>query len=137
MDMGVWVSNDHGDSWTNLPYTGLGINVAAAIWLPGDTSVLYAATPTGLSRSLNRGTIWEPVPGVLGYANVTALDAIQVDERTILYAGMTGGSLEPRLSLYSGLNLSTQDMLGAGIYRYTYTKLIMPTIRILIPLVLK
>jgi hypothetical protein len=77
------------------------------------------------------------VPGVLGYANVTALDAIQVDERTILYAGMTGGSLEPRLSLYSGLNLSTQDMLGAGIYRYTYTKLIMPTIRILIPLVLK
>ena len=131
MDMGVWVSDDHGNTWINLPYIGLGINVAAAIWLPGETAVLYAATPTGLSRSLDRGTTWESVPGVLGYANVTALDAIQVDERTTLYAGITGGLVE------EGLLLSSQDMLGAGIYRYTYTKLILPHIRLLMPLVVK
>jgi photosystem II stability/assembly factor-like uncharacterized protein len=131
MDMGVWVSDDHGDTWTNLPYYGLGNNVAAAIWLPGETPALYAATPTGLGRSLDRGVHWEPVPGVLGYANVTALDAIQVDERTILYAGMTGGSLDEEL------HLSSQDMFGAGIYRYTYTKLIPPTMRIFMPMLMK
>jgi photosystem II stability/assembly factor-like uncharacterized protein len=133
-DSGLWFSEDHGDTWANLPYTGLGINVAALLWLPGDPPVLYGATPTGLSRSLDRGATWERMPGVLGYANVNALDAVQVDERTILYAGIVGGSLETCHSISGNLwasgeaftgaasGFAGQTMLGAGVYRYTAVK---------------
>jgi photosystem II stability/assembly factor-like uncharacterized protein len=128
MDMGLWVSDDHGDHWVSIPKPPeLGINLAALLWLPGEPPTIYGATPTGLSRSLDRGYTWERATGVLGYANVTVLDAVQVDERTVIYAGTTGGSLPP------GLHTLEDEIIGAGIYRFTYLQNEQPVYWIFLP----
>jgi hypothetical protein len=113
---GVYVSDDHGLSWT-----------LATSWLwaeqilctDEDPPVLYAATTDGLLRSSDGGQSWSWAAGVLGQVPVYSLATVRDGERMILYAGTTGGYVEGGTSgALSPVN-AEGTLVNAGVYRYT------------------
>jgi len=57
---GLWVSDDGGSRWTEV--AGLPSPVTDLVADPDDPSTLYAATPTGVYRSDDRGNDWVLLP---------------------------------------------------------------------------
>jgi hypothetical protein len=86
---GLYMSEDQGESWTNLLYLppGGGYGNQALHFAPGDPPVLYLATGAGLYASTNGGNSWGPTPDPLGSGTVWSLGSARLAGRTVLYAG--------------------------------------------------
>jgi len=54
----VLSSTDGGNNWTNIAVIGSGYEVTTAVWKPGSTNILFAATANGLYASQDRGFSW-------------------------------------------------------------------------------
>jgi len=90
---GLYMSEDQGESWTNLSYLppGGGYGNQALHFAPGDPPVLYLATGAGLYASTNGGNSWGPTPDPLDSGTVWSLGSASLAGRTVLYAGGAGG----------------------------------------------
>ena len=112
------VSEDQGDTFeVIIPDPSPGINIQDIIFTPNE-AILYAATPTGLMRSLNGGHSWYPVNGPMGVANIRSLDVVAVDELTILYVGTAGGTLATlETSRIQDAADRASGLIRAGVYR--------------------
>ncbi|MBU1879917.1 MAG: IPT/TIG domain-containing protein [Chloroflexi bacterium] len=106
---GVYVSDNHGISWTKgNVWRG---NIAQILCTDDDPSVLYFATDIGLLRSTDGAQSWERAAGTLGRVPIYSLATVTATDRTILYAGTTGGAVEdPSIG---------STLVGAGVYRWT------------------
>jgi photosystem II stability/assembly factor-like uncharacterized protein len=118
-ERGLYVSEDHGMSWTEAP-SPLGHLIVEQILCTEDQpSVLYAATNEGLLRSSDGGQSWSHAAGVLGQVPVYSLAIVRDGERVILYAGTTGGFVEDSAAgPFSQVN-AEGTLVSAGVYRYT------------------
>lgn len=119
----LYLSENHGDSWTPAPALLWGYNVEQILFAPGvapgDSSVLYAATLQGLLRSTGGVQSWELAAGVLGHVPVYSLAVVTATDRVILYAGTTGGVVESGGAQVLSLANNDGTLVNAGVYRYT------------------
>ena len=54
----VFASTDGGNTWTQIATIGNNSEVMTALWQPGSTNMVFAATANGLYASANGGTNW-------------------------------------------------------------------------------
>lgn len=117
---GVFKSEDGGANWeqsaTHLRVSGLAVD-------PLVTDTLWAGSYwAGLFQSFDAGASWARVPGPLGELSSLCLDAVATEDRTIVYAGVTGGVVSPKAmaTTSSDRGSITQDQFyGNGIYQIT------------------
>ena len=80
--LGVHRSVDGGRTWRRA---GLPRSPVLALAIdPKKTTVLYAGTTTGLSKSTNGGTTWQPLHGALDGVRVEALAVDPIYRRTVI-----------------------------------------------------
>lgn len=113
---GVYVSEDHGKKWTQATSGFLGRQI---LFTEEEPSVLYAATTEGLYLSTDGAQSWSRVAGELGYVPIYSLATVDAVDRTILYAGTTGGFVESGTAHMLGLRNLDGTLVSAGVYRYT------------------
>jgi hypothetical protein len=134
---GLYVSEDHGDSWEQAESSLTGIQIEQILFAPNDPPVLYAGTHEGLLRSTDGAKSWSWASGALGQVPIYSLDAVKVDDRVILYVGTTGGRVEETGSQALNpvaLGATTEGKLvSAGVYRYTTRR----ARKVYLPLVLR
>jgi hypothetical protein len=134
---GLYVSLNHGISWTEAIPWSHGGWVVDMLWVDGDPAVLYGAMKSGLYRLGENEEIgvmwWEPAAGVLGQVPVYSLAAVTATDRVIVYAGTTGGYVQDSSAQALDLAVSAGTLVNAGVYRYTTQR----TREVYLPLVLK
>lgn len=61
---GLFSSADKGESWTRIPSVkGLGgVHLKALTGMPGNASILLAASPHQMYKSVDGGSLWKPLP---------------------------------------------------------------------------
>ncbi len=86
-DGGLWITHDHGRSWTE-PVQFKGQPVHALVQAPSDPRTLVAGTLTGVFRSSDRGATWTQIspPGSLEIHEIESL-AVDPGNPGIVYAG--------------------------------------------------
>jgi photosystem II stability/assembly factor-like uncharacterized protein len=129
-NMWVYVSADQGLTWSQTSIVhGSSLSLLSSHNQPD--SILYLVTGIGLLQSTDGGSSWGRAAGVLGQVPVYSLAEAVTDDRTVLYAGTTGGYLESTAA--QGLNqaINNEILVNAGVYRFT-TKV---TWQIYLPLV--
>jgi photosystem II stability/assembly factor-like uncharacterized protein len=128
---GLYVSEDHGDSWEQADAPLIGVQIEQIHFAPTDPPVLYAAAHEGLFRSTDGARSWTRAAGALGQVPIYSLDAVRSDDRVILYAGTTGGRVaDTRTPARAAATGGT--LIDAGVYRYTTRNL-----HVYLPLVLR
>jgi len=119
-DSGVFKTTDGGGSWyaTN---TGLGSHNITSLFVdPLETRTVYAGTRWGgLYRSRDGGETWSRASGPFTEASIFCLSGGSMQERTIVYVGTAGGVSAGAVTMHSGSIVSTQEVLGAGVYQQT------------------
>jgi photosystem II stability/assembly factor-like uncharacterized protein len=120
---GLYVSYNHGISWTDaIPWSNGGW-VNDMLCTGDDPSMLYAATGDGLHhlvKSEETGVMWwEPANGLLGQVPVYSLATETATGRVILYAGTTGGFVQDNGAQAGDLAAGDGTLVNAGVYRYT------------------
>ncbi|HEY74789.1 MAG TPA: hypothetical protein G4O00_01230 [Thermoflexia bacterium] len=131
----LWVSEDAGDTWQQLTYVFLGVDLLISPPVPGyPPYTLYTGCETGLCRSTDDGQTWEPVGGA---PRPEILAAASDGERTVIYLGSPGG-LVTSIEQQSALSLNTipgrDSVLGSGVYRLAMR---LPNHWVYLPLVLR
>ena len=116
----LWVSEDAGDTWQQLTYVFLGVDLLISPPVPGyPPYALYTGCEAGLCRSLDDGQTWELVEGA---PRPEILAAASDGERAVIYLGSPGG-LVTSIGQRSALSLNTipgrGSVLGSGVYRMT------------------
>lgn len=104
---GIFVTNDAGANWAQLPSTN-NVNfhyTMKVIVSPRKTTRMYAATRTGLWRSLDSGVSWATVPGVLPSNGCT--DAAIQEKRAIGYVFVSCGRTGSQGTVYRLLDADT------------------------------
>lgn len=135
---GLYVSTDHGDTWAPAPEPLLHAHLEDMVWTDQDSPVLYAAVSlwpgpgAGLYRWAGGAEPWERAAGALGHVPVYSLATLTEDNRTLVYAGTTGGYVDAGQARAPGMPGQADTLIGAGVYRYTER-----TWTIYVPLVLK
>jgi photosystem II stability/assembly factor-like uncharacterized protein len=124
---GLYVSEDHGESWAQADFALTGFQVEQILCTHDDPSSLYLAVTSGwLGPGLFRSTDgaqswwgWGRAAGALGYVPIYSLATVTATDRVILYAGTTGGYVGggTAQALDSADNGGT--LVNAGVYRYT------------------
>ncbi|MBN1814103.1 MAG: IPT/TIG domain-containing protein [Anaerolineae bacterium] len=124
-NMRVYVSGDQGLTWTQ---TNIFHGAIQSLLSSHDRpdSILYIASGIGLLRSVNGGDTWGSAAGTLGQVPVYSLAEAVTADRTVLYAGTTGGYVQSRQG---------GQLVPAGVYRYT--TVVPDETRIYLPLVLR
>lgn len=117
---GLYVSGDHGLTWQQASAPLRNVFVTRLQFTGATPPVLYAATRSGLYRSYDNISIWQRASGALGLVPVPALAVGQAGERSIIYAGTSGGDLGYTVlqAQSSVLNVADDTMVAAGVYRY-------------------
>ena len=86
-DDGVYISTDHGDTWTQMNNGLTTKTVYALAFAPQNDAVLYAGTfRGGIFKSSDRGNRWEAVNTNLVNLDIHAL-LVDPDDIDIVYAG--------------------------------------------------
>ncbi|UXI67656.1 WD40/YVTN/BNR-like repeat-containing protein [Tahibacter amnicola] len=119
---GIFVSNDSGNSWNQLPATDNSdfFFVNDLIQSPNSANTLYAATQTGILRSLDSGATWTKVvdssaSGINVFGGCFDLSAIPGGPQdTILGTCGTFGGNATFSALANGVILRNTDAAGAG-----------------------
>ena len=124
-NMRVYVSGDRGLTWTQTNVFHGAIQSLLSSHDRPD-SFLYMASGIGLLRSVNGGDTWGSAAGTLGQVPVYSLAEAVTSDRTVLYAGTTGGYVQSRQG---------GQIVPAGIYRYTTVR--PDETRIYLPLVVR
>ena len=124
----LYVSANHGLTWTRVISSWKVPNAAGIAFAGTDPAALYATgAQEGLLRSTDGGETWEPAAGILGQVPVYSLATVTDTDRTIIYAGTTGGRVEETSEqALGGLVLgeaARETIVSAGIYRYTSRRL--------------
>jgi photosystem II stability/assembly factor-like uncharacterized protein len=114
----VYVSEDRGLTWsqTNILHGAIR-SLLCSHDLPD--SILYIAGGMGLYRSTVGGDSWEPAAGVLGQVPVYSLAEAVTADRTVLYAGTTGGYVTMGTIQALDQPLTESSLVNAGVYRFT------------------
>ena len=112
-----YISSDKGLSWEVVAPKANWANPLTFVFAPTTPPTLYGAARDGLYRSTDGAQTWQRAAGDLGYAHVTALEAIAVDDRAVLYVGTAGGQLTPQGVVAA--SLGEGKLVNPGIYRYT------------------
>jgi photosystem II stability/assembly factor-like uncharacterized protein len=92
--LGTFLSRDAGESWSQVA-RGLadpGIEIHSLGFLPGNDSVIFAATRAGLLRSTDQGRVWKRCSGQLPISDITGL-AFAPDGRSVYASDYTFGGL--------------------------------------------
>ncbi|MCJ7548842.1 MAG: hypothetical protein MUQ30_04075, partial [Anaerolineae bacterium] len=126
---GLYATADHGDSWTQMSPWIFGEQVLSVQEAP---PALYVALSLGLLKSTDGGVNWTPARGDLGHVPIYALATITTTDRSILYAGTTGGLVSPALARAT-LSTDAGTLVKAGVHRYTALR----SYRIYLPLVIR
>ena len=123
---GLYVSGDHGDSWSQAAAPLTGFNVEEILFTDEDPSLLYAAVSDhswygpGLYRSDDGAQSWERAAGALGRVGVYSLATATDTGRVFVYAGTTGGEQRAPQAV-EGLAPQTatagEGLVAAGVYR--------------------
>ena len=117
-DTMIYVSADRGLTWSQTSIVhGTSASLLSSHDQPG--SILYMTTGIGLLRSTDGGESWGRAAGILGRVPIYALAEAATDDRTILYAGTTGGYVESSRAQASSVVSSSGTLANAGVYRYT------------------
>jgi len=116
----LWVSENAGDTWQQLTYVFLGVDLAISPPASGAPPyALYTGCQAGLCRSTDDGQTWEAVEGA---PRPEFLAAAADDERATIYMGTFGG-LATSIGTQSTISLDTLpgrgSVLGSGVYRLT------------------
>ncbi len=90
--LAFYVSPDGGGSWEITAEASKQIRVHALAFLPGDDSVVFAATAGGLLKSSDQGRTWQPRGGGLPQLDITGL-ALHPDGRTLAASDYSTGGL--------------------------------------------
>jgi len=126
---GVYVSNDHGESWTTgNVWRG---DIEQILCTHDDPPVLYFATGIGLLRSTDGAQSWERAAGTLGYVPIYSMATVTATDRVILYVGTTGGYVEGGVAQALDFANNGGTLVNAGVYRYTSRR----GLRVYLPLV--
>lgn len=116
---GLYVSADHGLTWQQAPAPLRSVSVTRLAFTTSTPPVLYAATRNGLYRSYDNVTVWQRATGALGLVPVPALAVGQAGERSLIYAGTSGGDLGGAvLALSRAMQVADDSLVAAGVYRY-------------------
>jgi hypothetical protein len=100
---------------------------------PVVSGTVYAGSYwNGLWRSADYGLGWQRFDGALGWLSSLCLDVVQVEGRTVLYAGVAGGVYG---GARDGARQTTKDFYGSGVYRLVIDR--QPGRRLYLPLVLR
>ncbi len=86
-DGGLWISHDHGRTWTEL--TGFKHQpVHALVQAPSNSRILYAGTLEGVFRSRNEGATWSQISPPESH-EIHEIESLAVDPSNaeIVYAG--------------------------------------------------
>lgn len=61
---GVFVSKDRGENWSQMsPVRGLsGVHLKAIAGTPDEEKILLGASPHGMYKTIDGGTVWKPLP---------------------------------------------------------------------------
>jgi photosystem II stability/assembly factor-like uncharacterized protein len=126
-NMRVYVSEDRGLTWTQ---TAIHHGAIYSLLSSHDTpaSILYLATGLGLRRSTDGGDSWGSAAGILGQVPVYSLAEAVTSDRTVLYAGTTGGEAQA-----AAASRASSDLISAGVYRLTTRR----ASQVYLPLVLR
>lgn len=123
----LYVSEDHGQSWTQLTSPPDPPNVAQILVTGAEPSVLYAAGTRGLFRSADDGDSWTHAAGALGRVRIYSLATVTDTDRVFLYAGTTGGRVgdtESQAWNEATMGATAEEtLIKAGVYRYTIRNL--------------
>jgi photosystem II stability/assembly factor-like uncharacterized protein len=128
----VYASPDRGLTWspTDIQH-GAFEDIHCSHAVPN--SILYVAAPFGLLQSTDGYQITGRAAGTLGYVPIYALTEAVTDDRSVLYAGTTGGLV----TMPTAQHVHPQDvdvtLVHAGVYRYTTER----TLRVYLPLALR
>jgi photosystem II stability/assembly factor-like uncharacterized protein len=114
----VYVSGDLGLTWTQ---TNISHGAIECLLSSHDSpnSILYLATGMGLYHSTDGGDSWERASGVLGQVPVYSLAEAVTADRTVLYAGTTGGYVTTGGYQPLSQPLADATLVNAGVYRFT------------------
>jgi hypothetical protein len=116
--MRVYVSGDQGLTWSQSNiFHGTIESLLCSHDSP--TSILYLATGMGLYHSTDGGDSWGAAAGVLGQVPVHSLAEAVTADRTVLYAGTTGGYVTTGVAQASDQNLADTILVHGGVYRFT------------------
>jgi len=111
---GLYATADHGETWTQVLYFLFGDQV---LWVPETPPALYAATKYGLRKSSDGGILWDWAAGDIGRVPVYALASVATADRAMLYAGTTGGRVDPAVAVAATDAAAT--LVKAGVHRFT------------------
>nr|NIV29586.1 hypothetical protein [Anaerolineae bacterium] len=117
-NMRVYVSEDRGLTWTQTNIFHGAIECLLSSHDSPD-SILYLAGGMGLRRSTDGGDSWERAAGVLGQVPVYSLAEAVTADRTVLYAGTTGGYVTAGGFQALSQPLADTTLVNAGVYRFT------------------
>ena len=112
----LWKTTDGGASWRNL-FPPSSTDFDTLIVSPQDSSVVFAATDTGVLASTDGGGSWTPIPGSPSFTQVLAFDP---QDPNTLYAGGQGGLFAITFSAPVLLSLSG-DGTGQGAIQHAGT----------------
>ena len=127
---GLYATTDHGDSWTQMsPSWVWGNQILSAQEAP---PALYVASYLGLLKSSDGGVSWRRAEGDLARVPIYALANITTTDRSILYAGTTGGLVTASL-VRTVASDDAGTLVRAGVHRYTALR----SYQIYLPLVIR
>ncbi len=114
----LWLSEDAGDTWQQMTYVFLGIDLVISPPVSGAPPyTLYTGCEAGLCRSTDDGQLWEPVEGA---PRPEYLAGASDDERAIIYMGTFGGlatSTGDQTVRASNTVPGRGSVIGSGVYR--------------------
>jgi hypothetical protein len=117
---GCSVSEDQGVTWNDLACPG-NVWANSLLFLGDSPRVLYAGTGVGLFRSTDGAQTWQRAQGAMGQLEIWSMAGTTIGERQILYVATVGGSVEVNGLQAQGLAGDPENLISAGVYRYTIT----------------
>ena len=105
---GIWVTTDGGGNWTKTNFSTTAGNGLKIMVNPTNDNIVYAATTTGLFRSINGGNYWvAPITGGAVYDiefDPSDANRVYVSSVSRVFVSTNGGVTFPTNTIFTGAN---------------------------------